>query len=339
VSTSPEPTLHVVLTCTKRKRKPAPDALQLRSYRSPFLEARLQAWLQTLQGAADPASAVSAQDLYAGDHWQVGCSLPAHAAARGVAARLWVCSAGYGLVPFEASLAPYSATFSRGHPDSVWRAGEGISAPEAVRRWWEGLGAWVGPSPGAPRTLRGLAAREPGAGIWVVASPTYLDAMRADLQEAAGVLERRDSLVLISAGTDRLEGLEENLLRFDWRLQGSGGVIRGAAMSLNVRVARQLLQGGWEPSVEALNHRVQTLSREIPPREPKVGRRVPPEQVVEFVRAELALDPAARATPLLRKLRDELGWAFEEKRFRRLVEDVRSDPHRRNATETAEMVR
>lgn len=110
-------------------------------------------------------------------------------------------------------------------------------------------------------------------------------------------------------------------------------------MSLNVRVARLLLEGGWEPSVGALKNRVQTLSRGIPPRKRKVGRRVPPEQVMEFIRAELALDPAARATPLLRKLRDELGWAFEEKRFRRLVEDVRSDHRRRNATETAEMVR
>jgi hypothetical protein len=337
VSALPEPTLHVVLTCTKRKRKTAPDALQLRSYPEGSLDTRLQAWMQALERATDPA--VSVQDLYAGDHWQVGGSLPALASAQGITARLWVCSAGYGLIPLEAPIVPYSATFSRGHADSVWRAGESMSAPEAVRRWWEGLGAWVGPSPGAPRTLQALAARDPGAGICVVASPTYLDAMREDLVEAAGALERRDSLVLISAGTDRLEGLEENLLRFDWRLQGSAGPLGGAAMSLNVRVARLLLEGGWEPSAAALNRRVKALASGIPPRQPKVGERVPPERVEEFVRRELSLDPVARATPLLRKLRDGLGWAFEEKRFRRLVETVRSEHQRQGAPDTAEMVR
>jgi hypothetical protein len=338
VSASSEPTLHVVLTCTKRKRKAAPAPLQLRSHRAAPLQARLRSWLGALQDWAATEPPVSVPDLYAGDHWQVGCSLPGVAARRGITARLWVCSAGYGLIPLEAPVAPYSATFSRGHPDSVWRAGEGISAPEAVRRWWEGLGTWAGPVPGAPRTLRALAAEDPGASVWVVASPTYLEAMRDDLEEAAAALERRDSLALISAGTDRLEGLDENLLRFDWRLQGSGGVLPGAAMSLNVRVARLLLDGDWEPSVAALNRRVEGLASGIPPRPPKVGERVPVERVEEFVRGELARTPDARATPLLRKLRDELGWAFEEKRFRRLVEAVRAE-QRHPDMDTAETVR
>jgi hypothetical protein len=149
--------------------------------------------------------------------------------------------------------------------------------------------------------------------------------MRSDLVAAIQVLERRDSLALISAGTRRLEGLEENLLRFDWRVQGSSGLLRGAAMSLNVRMAQLLLEDQWEPSIVTLNRRVQPMIQSIPPRKPKIGQRVPSEQVEEYVRRELALNPAARATPLLRKLRDELRWAFEEKRFRRLVDDVRSE--------------
>jgi hypothetical protein len=339
VSTSPGPTLHVVLTCTKRKRTSALEALQLQSYRTSSLDARLQAWVGALDGAAYSQSAISVKDLYAGDHWQIGRSLPVLANAAGVTAQLWVCSAGYGLIPLDAPVSPYSATFSQGHRDSVWRSGEGLTPPEAVRRWWEGLGRWAGPSREAPRSLNALASRDPGASIWVVASQTYLNAMCADLVDAANTLESRDRLVLISAGTRRLGGLEENFLRFDWRLQGSEGIIRGAAMSLNVRVARLLLEGGWEPSIEGLNQRVQALLREIPPRKPKIGKRMPPERVEDYVRAELSRNPNARATPLLRKLRDELGWACEENRFRRLVEAVRSHNHRQGGSDTVETVR
>lgn len=325
MSTSPGPALHVVLTCTKRKRRAAGAGLQLHSHAAPSLDARFEAWLQALQEPVDAGSSVPVRDLYAGDHWQVGTSLPALAEAQGSPARLWVCSAGYGLLPLDARIAPYSATFSRGHRDSVWRPGEEHTHPEAVHRWWSRLGDWAGPVPGAPRSLRALAARDPGARIWVVASPTYLQAMRSDLVETAGALDRRDSLVLISAGTRRLAGLDESLLRFDWRLQGAGGVLSGAAMSLNVRVAKLLLAGGGSFSATDLNRRLRTLMREIPPKRPKRRERVSREQVEAFVRSELRADPAARATPLLRKLRGGLGWAFEEKRFRGLVDAVRAE--------------
>jgi hypothetical protein len=316
------PALHVVLTCTKRKRHAAGPKHQLRSHDAMSLEGRFESWLSALQTGQD-RDVVRVKDLYAGDHWQRGCALPAVAARHGTSVRLWVCSAGYGLIPVDSSVQPYSATFSRGHPDSVWRPGEDRSHPAAVREWWRLLGGWQGPTPGAPRSISDLAAQADGAGIWVVASPTYLAAMQLDLAAASQILVAPDRLVLISAGAKRMNGLGEHLLGFDWRLQGDGGPLDGAAMSLNVRVAELLLAGGYEHGVSALRARLSVVMASLPQRTPPARKRVSADDVAAFVREELSRDPDARATPLLRKLRDDLNWAFEEKRFRQIVADLR----------------
>lgn len=317
------PRLHVVLTCTKRKRHAAPPGLRLRTYAAEAPRRRLARWLATLAAPAAEEPRVTLRALYAGDHWQKGSELSAAAAACGTDARLWVCSAGYGLVSADAPVRPYSATFSRGHPDAVWQPGDGDTHAQAVEAWWRGVSGWEGPQPGVPRTVEALARTDPGAAVWVVASSTYLNAMRADLAAAAGALDEADHLVLISAASRGVPGLERNLLNFDWRLQGSGGPLAGAAMSLNVRVALLLIQGGWEPSASALNERLRSILGSIPPRVPVTGRRVSEAEVEGFLRSELAARPDARKTPLLRKLRDEMGWGFEEKRFGRLFERLR----------------
>lgn len=317
--------LHLVVTCTKRKRRAALAQLRLREHGQRSIRGRLSSWLKALNNPHDPADAVSVGDLYAGDHWQRARTLPGLAAARGVQARLWVCSAGYGLIPGDTYVYPYSATFSTGHPDSVWTAGGTLSQAEVVRAWWSGLAGWAGPAAGAPRSVQALAALDPGAAIWVIASETYLDAMRADLVAAAGTLADAEHLALVSAGTPRVHGLEQNRLQFDWRLQGSHGPLGGAAMSLNVRVAQMLLEEGWEPAANRLNQTLQRYTRSIPPRERKMGRKVSPAEVESFIREQLAAQPDASKTTLLRKLRDERLWAFEEKRFGRLLGQVRDD--------------
>ena len=315
--------LHVVLTCTKRKRHSAALALQLRNHVEPEVDTRFESWLATLQEAVADTP-VPVKDLYAGDHWQRGCGLPAIAAQHGGAVRLWVCSAGYGLIPVESRVLPYSATFSRGHPDAVWRPEDGRSHPAAVREWWRLLATWRGPDPEAPRSISALTAQADGAPIWVVASPTYLAAMQPDLLAAARISGTPDRLVLISAGAKRLEGLDDHLLPFDWRLQGSAGPLGGAAMSLNVRVAELLLQEDWEQGTAGMRARLAKLLEELPRREPPSRKRVSESEVEEYIRTELRRNPNARPSPLLRKLRDELSWAFEEKRFRRIVAAVRS---------------
>ena len=56
--------------------------------------------------------------MYAGEHWSVARGYPAlHQPEEDI--HLWVCSAGYGLIPVEAPIMPYHATLTPGQADSV----------------------------------------------------------------------------------------------------------------------------------------------------------------------------------------------------------------------------
>lgn len=310
-------TIHVVLTCTKGKTRPPLPSLSLGAVQGRTPEARAEAWIGRLQRHL-PGS-VTARELYSGDHWKVGRSIPATAAAAGFDVRLWVASAGYGLIPVEAGLAPYSATFSVRHPDFVGLGMAGVRRGDAVGRWWMAVAAWKGPAPREPRSIRALAEADPAASVLVVASAPYLEAMRSDLAASADVLADWRQLAVVSAGGRDVEGLQRHALPFDGRLRQ---VVRGGDISLNVRVARELLQRGVAPRVDELSRAVQELGRGLQRPSAPVRSAQGDDNVRSFIREELRANPSARWSPLLRRFRSELGRACEQKRFRDLFHEV-----------------
>ena len=111
--------VHVVVTCTDRKRLPVPAGLQLRSV--PSTGDRFDAWKKRLEQAERSTPAL---DLYAGEAWQVVREL-APVAPSGHTVSRWVVSAGYGLIGINTQLSPYGAAFSAGKLDSVSRGTNG----------------------------------------------------------------------------------------------------------------------------------------------------------------------------------------------------------------------
>src|SRR5687768_9464542 len=99
--------INLVVTCAKRKSLPVADGLHLGKVlpEAPIQE-RAAAWLRRLQAHEGPTT--SAAELYIGEQWFVLRDFLREAPE----VRLWVCSAGYGLVPGDAPVAGYSATFS-----------------------------------------------------------------------------------------------------------------------------------------------------------------------------------------------------------------------------------
>jgi hypothetical protein len=260
--------------------------------------------------------AVPAVDLYAGDHWAVAKSLPAAATASGLDAHLWVASAGYGLVPVEAKLRPYSATFGAGHSDSVFLEGLGTAArSEFTREWWAYLSEMPGPQRGAPRTVTQLVKRFPDAYVLVAGSADYISAMQDDLKSAISRTPNPDRIVIVSRPSTFAKGLLGNhLVPSDARLQRSVG---GARTSLHVRVAKKLLEeiSRWEFSASILRahyRRVLASSAEAPTFD---RERLTDEQVERFIRTESYRTPGISCTRALRALRDG-GLACEQSRFK-----------------------
>ena len=224
-------------------------------------------------------------------------------------ADLSIVSAGYGLITLDTEVKPYSATFSAG-PDSV--ASEGIDAASAGREWWRLL-TQAPAVDGSPRSLDDLAAVEPDAVMVVALSAPYVLALRDDLMAAVARKRHQGRLILVSAGTRRIDGMDDELIPASAVLQG---VLGGSRNSLNVRIARYLVSmsatHGWDAGKIAKVLRRLAERSKVADSHARV--RMTDADVVAFINQARHREPDVSKSRLLRRLRDS-GRSCEQWRF------------------------
>jgi hypothetical protein len=297
-------TVNVVVTCTNRKSRSAPSHLRLADVPGRDGMTRAGEWIARLSGE-DNEPGLPARDLYCGEHWAIARALP-QLGDCGETVRLWTCSAGYGLIPADAIVHPYAATFTAGHADSV----QGDPA-----EWWQSLSTWDGPAHGQPRTIRALAEQDPKAVFIVILSPPYLKACRHDVAGAVTAAADPDRFMLISAGSRKAAGdLAALLLPADARLQSHLG---GTRQTLNIRAGHALLKAGIRSRAEASAYLSGLLAKQ-PPIMRYDRKKLDDGEVMSLIAASLARSPGVSANRLLREFRDS-GYACEQKRFGDLV--------------------
>ncbi len=298
-------TVHVVVTCTNRKRIAVADDLRVRNLPSIDVDERCNQWVRRISTAP---SRVPASGMYAGEHWLIARRL---AEVAGGHATLWVCSAGYGLIPVTTPLAPYAATFALGHGDSV------ASDAEGTRQWWARMSQWVGPQGDQPRSFAALAAQDPNSAIIAVLSEPYLRACSTDLRDAATLLSDSDSLSVIGPA-GRCPEIDDLVVPVTAALRT---VVGGSLLSLNVRAAEYALKESGLRGDALRRPLLAKLMREViasapdAPRKP-AGTPMTDDQVRAFIQERLEFGPTS-ATRLLRELRSS-GRSCEQARFRNL---------------------
>ena len=127
--------LHVILSCTARKRASEPGYPRLRTVGRAPVPDRVDQWAALVSTAP---CRYAAADLYAGEYWQIGLGLASRAESAGPI-RVSVVSAGLGLVGVRDMVPMYSATLAAGHPDSVLAASGSAAHSQVRRQWWDGL--------------------------------------------------------------------------------------------------------------------------------------------------------------------------------------------------------
>ena len=294
--------MHLVVSCTNSKTLDVPDLLRFRNVGSSRPAGRLEGWREAVDSC--DAQERSAWGLYKGDHWHVVRDL----ASSGRKVRVWVCSAGYGLVEASDLLKPYAATFTAGHPDSV------ASDAGGLRKWWSGLSDWRPRGIGGPRSFSQAFAEFSNDRWLVVLSPAYMAAVSEDLTQARGHLKDADLLSIVSSAQTNLNGLSTSLLRVDERFQT---MLQGAKLSLNVRVARWIIREAKDLDHQALSDLfLKTLASLTKP--PRFERSpMDDAQVVDFIKSQLSVTTKPSATGLLRVFRGQ-GLACEQSRFSKL---------------------
>ena len=199
------PRVNLLVSCSGRKTRPVSEHLRLGSLVNADATTRVRTWVDRLSSVQEGKLAALA--LYAGDHWAVAKSCSSSEAFRG-GANLWVASAGYGLMRADAPVAPYSATFSPGHADSV----SPRKSTRLLQEWWRDVGAWDGPEPGTARSVEDLVLESPSDPLVVAASSDYLAAMERDILRARRHLESPELLLLISPRMSRRSPLVANVV-------------------------------------------------------------------------------------------------------------------------------
>jgi hypothetical protein len=305
------PPIHIIVTCANRKKVAIPEDLRLGNLREDPPTERFSVWAERL--TTTTTLGIPAFELYAGEHWQAVRALrqSVHDTAS-----LWVCSAGYGLVPIDADLAPYAATFAPGEPDS---AGSSLAA---MREWWQQLTRWQWPAEDPPRSFADLARRDPRAVIIAVLSESYMRACADDLREAATCLANREQFVILGP-PNRCAELDEFVVPVTATLRP---VVGGSMQALNVRAATHLLAlAGSNLGIRALRKLAKEATESAPPdpgRRP-AGKKLNDHEVREYIRQALGDGPGT-ATKLLRQLRSS-GQSCEQARFRALFAEIRAE--------------
>jgi len=241
--------INLVVSCTRRKRYGVTPGMAVHELKGCNLEARLRLWKQRLREVR--AEEHPAGDTYLGDQWHVVRSIPNEAERFGLKVRLWIASAGYGLIRPDTPIKAYEATFTPGGRDYI---GFGISANgNVVQEWWAGVCEYhIERKVNFPRSLLALAEASPQTPMVVALSADYLRAVGEDLAETLRYQFFQEHLAIVSCGTGKRHAVwENNLLPCDGSMMGALG---GTLTSLNVRVVRRLLQllQGAEPTVKRL---------------------------------------------------------------------------------------
>ena len=156
-----------------------------------------------------------------------------------------------------------------------------------------------------------------------MASRVYLGAIVNDVQKAVLALCDPDLLCIISTGTNRIPGLDGNLLPSSMALQGRVG---GSALSLNIRLARTILA---ESTVK--NLRASCLKSELK-KWVAAGRPLPrhereaitDQEVQQYIAEALTKDSEITWGSLLCRLRDG-GRACGQERFSSLFQTTKAE--------------
>ena len=307
--------VHAFVACTSRKRyRPAPG-LQLRYLDGPVVQ-RAAEWTNRLASAH---SAVPALDLYTGNSWYVARDLRN---SLGGDCLLWALSAGFGLLGTDDKIAPYGATLTGGHVDSVVRRTDPDSASRVARTWWGALCDWPGPGSrtSTHREIASVAAECSGDLFVVCAGQSYVDAIADDLALAATRLAVPERLIIFGSGQCPDERLRRSWVRVPARIRL---VVGGAMNSLFVRVARYTLVENGLPHADAAAARavVDRLAASVEWPVAVQRRRISDEQVADWIASQLCGQERVSKTVALRRFRDS-GRACEQDRFGRLFDEV-----------------
>ena len=318
------PHINVVVTCAARKTEPAVAQARVKNLKKRTLKGRFTEW--SMRMSRNSEYLVKAIDLYRGNSWSIIRKLQRDR-EHGKKFRLWIISAGHGLIGADTLVAPYAATFVDGHADSVKS-----SQPQSTTTgdWWKKLIQWRRQARHKVSSISDIARSYPDEPMVIAISKEYLTATYDDIVEARKLLPSPDKMVIICTGAKKNGGLAANFLPCDARFENHFHCCRG---DLNAYLLELVLKSHTAPEISAfkLKTRFKRKLDKLPKVKLQNRSRLLDRDLEAFISFNL-LDGGGSHTNLLRLLRSE-DCACEQKRFRKLFYRVKRALKKKGALE------
>ncbi|MER8779406.1 hypothetical protein [Mesorhizobium sp. M0977] len=292
----------VVTICTFRKRARPPVESTPASLPIDTQDAIQTAWIEKVRTL--PAN-VAAGEIYAGR----GFSLAARASAI-ASAKLYILSAGLGLVAADRKVPLYGLTVSAGHSDSIAARVRGEFDPGA---WFSGLQS-------SPLSDHWVDAVGRGSGrILIALTRPYAQMVGESLNALGPQTLARLRIFGASLASVLPPALHPALAPYDARLEA---ILPGTRSDFSQRALHHfvgLVAGGSGQEARDADYAAVTraLAKVAAPERPARPRRTD-EELLELIAARL--QSQLGVARILRALRDEEGVACEQSRFSRLYQ-------------------
>ena len=301
-----------ITTCTSRKRLPAHPLLSA-SLLTPGTQQEVSTqWRKAVVRATQTPTGTMARDVYCGRSFKEAV------AASESNGRLWIISAGLGLVSASDQIPSYSLTVVPGAKDSIRGCVHSFNA----RAWWKDLTDL----PTSKGSIS-IAVRESTAATIVLAiSLSYYRLVEADLLDLADRDLERIRIVGI-APTRVASKLESMVMPYDGRLNGPDSPIPGTRSDFPQRCARHFVGILKESATVSADRHAQDLAASLKEmREPLKHhrRRLSDDEIRDTINTHWDT-VNGQSTKMLRYLRDELGLACEQNRFAELFRQVKRE--------------
>lgn len=314
-----DPDLQIIVNCTERKRASVPKDLFLRDIQlkgNQGIKEKAKIWWARLSNnKRKNTPKLMATNLYSGAYWAIARELPTLARQIGFNPNLWVLSAGYGLIPSETLIYPYSATFTNSSLDSIGHLVKDKAARKKMHQiWWETISSFDGLESKTPHSFVQLVNKFPDSYFLVLVSPNYLQAAEKDLIDAIKNIKLPEKFIIISVRPNT--SLMNNTVLYNAKLQHYVGGIRS---SLQANVAAMIFKN-LKPSLfntENINNYLSKLILSSPEIVKYERNKMKDFQIVDFIHNSLEKEPNLSCSKLLRKLRDN-NCACEQGRFKKI---------------------
>lgn len=257
---------------------------------------------------ADAARNTAARDLYCGRSFREAVT-----AANRSGARLMVVSAGLGLVTADTMIPSYSLTVAPGAADNIL---ERISGKPNASDWWQALGH---------RSAFGISLVESITSsrgpVLMALSAQYLNMVAADLLKVSDKARRRFRIFCLSPRSSLPEGLRAYVMPYDARFDGAGSPVPGTrgdfAQRALVHFVEKVLPARANADLETHAKAVSRILSSLRPPEVVTRAKASDAEIITLIhRHWKAVE--GRSGRMLRYLRDDLGVACEQSRFREL---------------------